>query len=301
MYFQVAAGKGYGRKMSTARFGPGGNSESFYASGHKETAQAPRYVKEFGLDLYEYQGGKGLHASGATYARIGEEAKKSEIKMSLHAPYFISLSSLEEEKRDNSLRYIKKSIDAAALLGAEKIVVHPGAAAKRDRNEAVRLAAETLDRVARMMEDNGTVSKLALETMGKINQLGTLEEIIFFCGISDYFVPCVDFGHINAREHGFFDDKDKYKYIFDTIGDKLGDEYARTLHCHFSKIEYSAGGEKKHLRFDDKVFGPDYEPLMEVIADFGLSPTIICESAGTMTEDAMMMKRYYNDYKRAAK
>lgn len=277
--------------MSNALFGPGGNSESFYAEGHKSTLEAPAWVRSKGLDAYEYQGGNGITASEATLAKIGEKAKAEGIKMSLHTPYYISLSGVEPEKRLKSLDYIAKSLRAAELLCADTIVIHSGSAAKISREEAMALARDTLERTADMVGE--TSIRLGLETMGKINQLGTLEEVIELCRVSPIFHPVVDFGHLNARERGFFTDADSYRRIFDAIGSGLGDDYARTLHCHFSKIEYTSAGEKKHLTFEDEVFGPTFEPLAEAIAKEGLAPRIICESAGTMAEDALYMKKSY--------
>lgn len=277
--------------MSYALFGPGGNSESFYAEGHKSTLEAPAWVRSKGLDAYEYQAGNGITASEATLAKIGEAARAEGIKMSLHTPYYISLSGVETEKRLKSLDYINKSLRAAELLGADTIVIHSGSAAKISREEAMALACDTLERVADMVGE--TKIRLGLETMGKINQLGTLDEVIDLCRTSPIFHPVVDFGHLNARERGFFTDADSYRRIFDTIANGLGDDYARTLHCHFSKIEYTSAGEKKHLTFADEVFGPLFEPLADAIAKEGICPRIICESAGTMAEDAIYMKNSY--------
>ena len=101
----------------------------------------------------------------------------------------------------------------------------------------------------------------------------------------------VDFGHLNARHlGGHFTDRDSYRRVFDAIGEELGDEYAYNLHCHFSKIEYTSKGEKKHLTFADSVFGPEFEPLAEAIIKEGVCPRIICESAGTQSDDALYMK-----------
>jgi deoxyribonuclease-4 len=102
----------------------------------------------------------------------------------------------------------------------------------------------------------------------------------------------VDFGHLNCRERGgLFPDSDSYRRVFDTIGCALGDEVARHLHCHFSKIEYTDAGEKKHLTFADTLYGPSFEPLAEAIVREGLAPRIICESDGTQAEDALWMKQ----------
>lgn len=273
-------------------FGPGGNSDAFKAAGKKSTVEAPEWIRSIGLDAYEFEAGRGVNAGEAVLRKIGEEAKKHGILMSLHAPYFISLSGVEEEKRLKSIDYISRSLAASELLGADTIVIHTGSAATISREEAMRLAADTLEK---NLEVNGdTDIRMGLETMGKVNQLGTLEEVIELCRISPKYHPVVDFGHLNARHiGGHFPDCDSYRRVFDTIGSSLGDEYAYNLHCHFSKIEFTSKGEKKHLTFSDTVYGPDFEPLAEAIIKEGVAPRIICESDGTMSDDALAMKRMW--------
>ena len=275
-----------------AYFGPGGNSDAFRLAGFKSTLDAPSWIKSIGLDAYEYEAGNGLSASSAMLAEIGREAKIHGVKMSFHTPYFISLSGVVEEKRLNSIRYIRESLDAAHLLGAGTIVVHSGSAAKISRDEAMRLAGDTLVRTLSEVDTYGI--KIGLETMGKINQLGTLDEVLELCRIDSAFVPVVDFGHLNARDlGGVFKTAEDYLRVFDKIDRALGAEIALNLHCHFSKIEWTGSGEKKHLTFDDTTYGPNFEPLVEVIYKNNLTPTIICESAGTQSGDALAMKKYY--------
>ena len=183
-------------------FGPGGNSEAFKVAGLKSTVDAPRWLSEIGLDAYEYEAGNGLAANSATLTAIGREAKKYNISMSYHTPYFISLSGVVEEKRLKSIDYIKQSLDASKLLGAKTIVVHAGSAAKITRDEAMRLAGDTLARTIASVDTYGI--KIGIETMGKINQLGTLDEVLELCRIDSAYVPVIDFGHLNARELGGF-------------------------------------------------------------------------------------------------
>ena len=278
---------------STPTFGPGGNGDLFYAEGGKSTLQAPSWLKNYGLDAYEYEAGNGLTAGEASLRAVGEAAKAAGILMSIHAPYFISLSGVEEEKRLKSIGYIEKTLWAAELLGADTIVIHSGSAAKISREEGMRLSFDTLARVAEAVGDNPP-ARLGIETMGKINQLGTLDEVIEQCKISPIYTPVVDFGHLNARELGkAFPDVDSYRRVFNEIGERLGDVHAMHLHCHFSKIEFTNAGEKKHLTFADGVFGPCFEPLAEAIVREGVCPRIICESAGTQAEDAKFMKNTY--------
>ena len=161
-----------------------------------------------------------------------------------------------------------------------------------DRVRRLENAADTL---TKNLEVNGdTEIRMGLETMGKINQLGTLDEVLTLCKLAPIYHPVIDFGHMNARNlGGYFSDVDSYRAIFDKIATTLGDDYAYNLHCHFSKIEFTNSGEKKHLTFADSVYGPCFEPLAEAIVREGVSPRIICESAGTQAEDAKFMKTTY--------
>ena len=276
-----------------AKFGPGGNCDAFRAAGGKSTLQAPGFVKSMGLDAYEYEAGNGITGSFDLFAAIGRKATEHGISMSFHTPYFISLSSTEKEKRDNSIEYIRRSAEVSALLGAKTMVVHCGSCAKISRETAMGYARETLEGVALMMQENDFKTIVGIETMGKVNQLGTLDEVIELCKISPCFAPVVDFGHLNARDRGVFYTADDYKRVFDRIASELGSNYAEDLHCHFSKIMFTEMGEKKHLTFEDDVYGPNFEPLAEAIVSLGVAPTIICESAGTQTHDAAYMKLTY--------
>ena len=125
-------------------------------------------------------------------------------------------------------------------------------------------------------------------------QTCALPIFITLCQADTRLYPVVDFGHLNARDCGVFYTWEDYARVFDKIATALCPEKAEGLHCHFSKIEYTAQGEKRHLTFADAEYGPPYEPLMEAIHRLGVGPRIICESNGTMAEDAFAMKQYYN-------
>ena len=128
------------------------------------------------------------------------------------------------------------------------------------------------------------------ETMGKINQLGDLDEVLQMCGVDERLYPCIDFGHLNCRTGGAMNSREAYAAALDAIHNRLGEQRGRAFHIHFSKIEYTTGGEKRHLTFADDVFGPEPQPLMALIAERGLSPVVICESSGTQAEDARTMQ-----------
>lgn len=282
-------------------FGPAGNSEEFYAQGYKTVLQAPGWLEGLGLTAYEYQCGHGVRVSEATARAIGAKAAEHGVAVSLHAPYYISLASAEEAKRENSVEYILQSARAVDWLGGDRVVVHPGGLGGLPREQAAALAAQTLRQAQSVLDGEGLSHiRLCPETMGKVNQLGDLHEVLGFCAVDERFLPCIDFGHLNARTLGGVNTREAFAALLDTVADALGEERARRFHMHFSKIEYSKGGEKRHLTFSDELYGPDPAPLMALLAERGCAPVVICESAGTQAADAVTMKALYEQAARQA-
>jgi deoxyribonuclease-4 len=277
------------------RFGPGGFGESFEALGFKKNTELDKYLSKFGLNHFEYECGQGVRISDSSAAALGDVLKKAGITVSLHSPYFISLSSADETKRLGSVRYITESARAVLAMGGRRIVIHSGSTAGMTREKALSLAIETL-RIARekVIADGYGDVIFCPETMGKIGQLGTLDEVIEICKSDETFIPCIDFGHLYARSFGGITEKADFAAILRRLENGLGFERIKSFHCHFSKIEYTAkGGEKRHVTFADENWGPPFEPFIELLAERGLTPVIVCESAGTQTEDAAAMMNYY--------
>ena len=268
--------------------------------GYKNSTQIPAYLAEMNLDAFEYQCGRGVRLAEKTAASIQKAATLHNIVYSLHAPYYISMSSMEEEKRLNSVEYILQSAKAISMLGGKRVVFHSGSCGKQSREQALEKALDTMHRMVEAVDEAG-LSDIILcpETMGKVGQLGTLDEVLELCKVDARITPCIDFGHLNARTQGGFRTKQQIAEILDRMADSLQDDRASNFHAHFSMIEYTAGGEKRHLTFaDGRSFGPDFEPLMELLYERKLSPVIICESAGTQAEDAAQMKGYYTHLSR---
>lgn len=277
-----------------AKFGPAGNSDSFTAMGYKSSLQVPEYIDKMGLDAFEYQCGRGVNIGQEKAAALGNLAKERNISLSLHAPYYISMSSVEESKRLNSINYILQSARAVNAMGGERIIVHTGSCGKISREEALELALDTMKKSIEALDSEGLSNiRICPETMGKVNQLGTLDEVLALCKLDERLIPCIDFGHLNARDRGILKDYKDFEEIFDKIENELGASRLKEFHSHFSKIEYSAGGEVRHLTFSDEIYGPNFEPVMELTYKKQCSPTFICESAGTQAEDAKAMKDYY--------
>lgn len=283
----------------SALFGPAGTSESFTQMGYKNSLQVPEYIEKMGLDCFEYQCGRGVNISLEKAEALGKIAFEKGIKLSLHAPYYISMSSVEEEKRLNSVNYILASARAVKAMGGNRIIVHTGSCGKISREKALELAIDTMKLAVNALDNEGLSDiHICPETMGKVNQLGTLNEVLELCKIDERLIPCIDFGHLNARDLGVLKTKEDFENIFFSIKNTLGTERLKSFHSHFSKIEYTSGGEKRHLTFEDKIYGPDFEPVMELTHKYNCSPIFICESAGTQAEDAKQMKDYYCSLKK---
>lgn len=285
--------------MPLTRFGPAGSAQSFTAMGYKHTLEMPLYLEQFGLNAFEYQCGRGVRISQEAAAKLGAAAREKDILLSLHAPYYISMSGVEEEKRLASVDYILQSARAVNAMGGTRIVIHSGSCSKMSREAALELACDTMKKALAALDAEGLSHiRPCPEVMGKINQLGTLEEVLALCRLDERILPCIDFGHLNARTFGSLQAPADFEAVFCAVENALGLSRLRELHAHFSRIEFTQnGGEKRHLTFDDPSdFGPSYEPVMELLARKNCEAVVICESAGTQTEDAQTMKRCYEQF-----
>ncbi len=275
-------------------FGPAGNSESFYAQGYDHSWQMPEWLKKMGLNAYEYQCNKGVNLKEETARKIGEAALENGIRLSIHAPYYINLSSTEPEKRKNSIRYLMESLQAARWMGASRVVFHPGYVSGITRETAVEMAKDTLLNAIEEAE-GGAFGDITLcpEVLGKSNQLGNLEEVMSLCDLDKRLIPCVDFGHVHALTRGGMNTEEDFRKILQTVGEALGPERLKKLHIHFSRVEFDKHGEKKHWGLSDTQYGPEFEPLARVLSDLSMEPVIICESRQNMAEDALTLKGIY--------
>lgn len=276
------------------KFGPSGNCESFYAEGYSHTEEAAAFVKNRGLDCFEYSFGRGVRMSEDKAISIGEAFAAEGVEISAHAPYFINFANPDDEMAAKSYGYVLDSAKMLKLMGGKRVVFHPAAQGKASREEAVSLTEDRLKILRDYIYLNDMQDMIFCpETMGKIAQIGTVEEVVRFCKVDPVYVPCVDFGHINAREQGSLVTVDDYKSRLQYMIAELGFERMKHFHVHFSKIMYSAKGEIKHLTFADNVYGPEFEPLAVALKELGLEPYLVSESAGMQAEEAAIMKKIY--------
>ena len=276
------------------KFGPSGNCESFYAEGYSHTEEAAAFVKKRGLDCFEYSFGRGVRMSEDKAVSIGEAFAAEDVEISAHAPYFINFANPDDEMAAKSYGYVLDSAKMLKLMGGKRVVFHPAAQGKANREEAVALTEDRLKILRDYIYLNDMQDMMFCpETMGKIAQIGTVEEVVRFCKVDPVYVPCVDFGHINAREQGSLVTVEDYQSRLEYMIAELGFERMKHFHVHFSKIMYSAKGEIKHLTFADEIYGPEFEPLAVALKALGLEPYLVSESAGMQAEEAAIMKKIY--------
>lgn len=276
------------------KFGPSGNSIAFVGAGNSKSEQSAKWVKDLGLSCFEYSFGRGVNMGDERAIEIGKAFKEQGVEISVHAPYYINFANPEQENAEKSYSYILQSALKLKLLGGKRVVFHPASQGKMKRDQAVFLTIERLKTLRDKIYEKGLQDLIYCpETMGKIGQIGTIEEVVEFCKIDKIYIPAVDFGHINARECGSLKTEKDYLDRLEYMISELGYEKMKHFHIHFSKIEYSAKGEVRHLTFEDNHYGPEFEPLSNVLKKLRLEPFVICESAGTQDIDAVKMQKIY--------
>ena len=276
------------------KFGPSGNCEAFYEAGFKETWQEPAWLFSLGLNAFEYSFGLGKFLKDETAQKIGDEAKKFGVEVSVHAPYYINFANESEKSLEYNPRFLFDSLRNLKSLGGRHCVVHLGSQMKLKREVAIKNIKNGL---ASFLEEkkNSEYADLIIcpETMGRYSQIGTFEEIFDICTMDDCLIPTLDFGHINCVMQGELKTREDFERIFKYGIDKIGYEKMKDVHIHFSKIMYGPKGEIRHLTFEDEKYGPKYKPFLEAIYKLDLEPVIICESSGTQAPDAKTMKDYF--------
>ena len=275
------------------KFGPSGLCDDFKKE-HKSTLEMPEWLCEHNLGCFEMSFTNGVRLSDDTAKVYGEIFKQHGIEVSVHAPYFINFASSFPENIEKSNNYIMQCLDKMKIIGAKKLVFHTGSLTKLTREEAFNNTLSNIKNLIHILDERGYSDFiLCPETMGKHGQIGTAEEIAQICALDDRIIPTIDFGHINAFGGGTLKTEKDFEEVFMTFKKYLKDRFCR-VHIHFSKIEYGAKGEIRHLTFEDKQFGPEFELLAPVLKKFKVDACIICESSGTQTLDACKMLKIYN-------
>jgi len=269
-------------------YGTSGNPPNFFKSKWgKDRRNALDWINSIGLNAYEYTMTHGARIKEEKAEYLKQKAKEFGIKMSVHGPYYVVLTSDKKRVYDNSIIELLKTMRLSKIMGSDKVIFHPGFK-KLGHLESLKQCIIGLKKVIKEFGDN-TV-KVLPETTGKICQLGNLEDIINICEQTEC-IPCIDFGHLHARNLGSLKSKEDIRKILVEIEKRLGKKTIKNLHCHFYPIEYTDKGEKVHRAFFEKEFYPKFEHYAPLIKEFNMAPTLISESKNSQDLGALHMKK----------
>jgi deoxyribonuclease-4 len=255
-------------------------------------ADVPKLLRGEGLDAFEYeavQWGKKPQMREEEAERLGVESRQNDVLLSLHGSYFINFCGRDTIVEDSKQRLIACAI-AAEWMGADVVVFHPGVYGRLPHEEAIKMCIKALQDVIKRMRSLGIETvKIGPETMGRTYQLGSLEETLTICERVERTRLVVDWSHLHARDLGRFRKAADFRKVVESVENRLGADAAKTMHCHFTKIEFNEKGERRHHTLDEPRYGPDFRLLAEVITEFDLKPTIISESP-ILDVDAIKMR-----------
>ena len=274
-----------------ARFGPAGVPPIFRILG-AQSFDVPRLLREEGLDAFEYQAvrwGQKPQMKQEDAERLGSEARKNDVLLSMHGSYYVNLSG-KKEVVEASKRRLVACATAARWMGAYVVVFHMGFYGRVEKSYAFKNCIAALKDIVATMNSLGIGNvKLGPETMGRVFQVGSLDEILTICEEVEQTQLVIDWSHLHARHQGRFRKVEDFRAVVEEVERRLGTEAARNMHCHFSKIEYTDKGERRHHVLDEARHGPDFQMLAEVIAEFKMRPVMICETP-FLDVDAVKMR-----------
>lgn len=288
------------------RIGPTGvKKDLFFMKGRANTLrrgkrfEIPEYLSSMGLNAYEFSAGRMAKFSDSPiYEKFRVNSKKFNVAISIHAPYYISLTSETPETYEKSIERLARSYAWAVWLNAKRIVVHPGTYGKsKMKRNLTQMIIDGINSSITLSKNLYPTIKekfkeicLCPETMGKLGQIGSADEIIEICNEvgTNKTRPCIDFGHLYTRNIGKIIGKNLYMPVFEKIEQNLGKNIVENLHIHYSKIEYTGKGEKMH-HSNDSSWGPNIEPLFKIIKEQGYKPIIINESPELETDATKLM------------
>lgn len=246
-------------------------------------------VRELGLGCMELEFVRGVRMGQELAKQVGETAKKNNIVLTAHGPYYINLNAVEKEKQIASIRRVVDTARMADVAGAYSITFHAGYFLKQDPAKVYVRIRDKMKTIISILQDEGIDLWVRPETMGKATQFGSLAETIKLSQDVEQVLPCVDFAHLHARE-GKINTRQEFCDVLTELEKGLGRNVLNNMHMHVSGINYGPKGEKNHLIFKESDFR--YVELMKAFKEFKIKGVVICESPN-IESDALLMKKTY--------
>jgi len=213
---------------------------------------------------------------------LGRMGKQLDVKLSMHTPYYMDLVS-NTDLTERSMESIRWAGMMTHHMDGEIVVTHMGLYGKLGKEKAAENITENLAVILEWWKENGLSPKLGLETSGRQEVFGSLDEILEICDELGSVVPVINFAHLHARENGILRTPDDFAEVLDKIKEKVGGIF----YTHFAGVEHEAGNEKRVTPI--KKGDLRFEPLAEYLVENMPEITII-SSSPLLEHDAMYMK-----------
>jgi deoxyribonuclease-4 len=238
--------------------------------------RAIELVLQGGYDACEIDFESGFWMDYPWAERLGELARDNDVKLSVHTPLFGWVGHLEATGRKwaSALGALDRSSGIAAASGAELVVLHPGFLLGRSREDAIDAVVEQLAIVRERLEGKDRAVPFGVEVMGRVRDLGSLEDCVAISRRVRWVRPVIDFAHMHATSDGAFVEAAPFEEALALADGVL--EPGAPFHIHFSDIAYANRNETKHLRYGEGTLRAD--PLREALDRFERPATVISES-----------------------
>ena len=264
--------------MGAIRFGPA------FVPSRDSPEEAVQWLVEHGYGACEIDFEGGFWMDWAFAERLGAAARDAGIALSVHAPIAAFLGHRERDKKYRmAMGMLDHSAGVAAACGAQVVVVHPGFLLGREREEAIAAVVAHLGELRERLEPKGRLVPFGVEVMGRVRELGTIDDILAICARVPWVRPVIDFAHLHAVTDGGFVGEEPFATTLAAADAVI--EPGAPFHVHFSDISFANRNEKSHLPYGEGTLRA--EPLAAALAGFARAATIIGESPDDASNQAI--------------
>ncbi len=276
-------------KIDRLRFGTAGIPLS---TPKPSTLTGIEQVRKLGLDAMELEFVRGVNITSELAKKIKYVARKNDVLLTAHAPYYINLNAAEKAKVEASKKRIIQSAERLHDAGGWSVVFHAGYYLKQDPSKVYEKIKNEIKDIVKVLQDKGIDVWIRPELTGKPTQFGNLKELIKLSQDVEQVLPAIDFAHCHARHNGKYNSIEEWREMLSLIEKELGREALDNMHIHISGIHYSEKGEKNHLNLQESDL--KWEDLLRVLKEFRVKGVVISESPN-IEGDALLMKKKYEE------
>ena len=258
-------------------------------TGKRSYPEAFDIIRDMKLDGMELEFVHGVKMIPETREKISSLVKERNLIITAHAPFYINLNSMEEDKIEASVQRIIDTATVTDEVGGYSITFHAAFYMGRDSESVYKQVKKQITKINKVLTKRKIDIWIRPETTGKPTQWGDIDEIVRLSNEFENVLPCIDFSHIHARTEGKYNTYDEFCVILEKLG-SIGDYAIENFHGHLAGIDYNDKGEKKHLNLEESDM--NYKDLLKALKTFGVKGSLVCESPN-IEDDAVLLKEFY--------